>query len=207
MTAKRLTSIKVMKAIAVFCGSSKGFNSEYSKSAQKLGQVFAKEKIKLIYGAGNVGLMGEMADAILNHGGEVLGVIPDFLKAKEVCHTELTELKVTDTMHERKAYMDDHCDGVIMLPGGFGTLDEFFEMLTWKQLHLHKKPIGIWNINGYYDHLLKHIEHMVKEGFVKDINLKLFVVSKDLEDLLNKMQTSEFEFVGKWVDMNLEDKR
>lgn len=207
MTAKRLTFIKVMKAIAVFCGSSKGFNSEYSKSAQKLGQVFAKEKIKLVYGAGNVGLMGEMADAILNHGGEVLGVIPDFLKAKEVCHTELTELKVTDTMHERKAYMDDHCDGVIMLPGGFGTLDEFFEMLTWKQLHLHKKPIGIWNINGYYDHLLKHIEHMVKEGFVKDINLKLFVVSKDLEDLLNKMQTSEFEFVGKWVDMNLEDKR
>lgn len=207
MTAKRLTFIKVMKAIAVFCGSSKGFNSEYSKSAQKLGQVFAKEKIKLVYGAGNVGLMGEMADSILNHGGEVLGVIPDFLKAKEVCHTELTELKVTDTMHERKAYMDDHCDGVIMLPGGFGTLDEFFEMLTWKQLHLHKKPIGIWNINGYYDHLLKHIEHMVKEGFVKDINMKLFVVSKDLEDLLNKMRTSECELVGKWVDMNLEDKR
>jgi uncharacterized protein (TIGR00730 family) len=207
MTAKRLRLNKNMKAIAVFCGSSKGYNSLYTTCAKELGKVFANQNIKLVYGAGNVGLMGEIADATLASDGKVLGVIPDFLRAKEVCHTKLTELKVTETMHERKAYMDDNCDGVIMLPGGFGTLDEFFEMLTWKQLHLHQKPIGIWNIDGYYDHLLKHIEHMIKEGFVKEVNLKLFVVSSDLEKLLEKMQESSFEVVGKWVDMNLENKR
>ena len=196
-----------MNSIAVFCGSSSGFGNIYKEAAEHLGEIFAKRKIKLVFGAGNVGLMGVMADSVLKNHGEVLGVIPDFLKAKEVCHTGLTELKVTKSMHERKAYMDDNCDGVIMLPGGFGTLDEFFEMLTWKQLHLHAKPIGIWNVNGYYDHLLKHIENMVKAGFVKKINLRLYCVSDDLGDLLEKMNSSSFEKVGKWVDMNLEEKR
>ncbi|RMG84733.1 MAG: TIGR00730 family Rossman fold protein [Bacteroidetes bacterium] len=196
-----------MKSIAVFCGSSKGANPVYAEKARELGKVFAQKHIRLVYGAGKVGLMGEMADAVLAHGGEVLGVIPDFLKRKEVMHENLTELVVTSSMHTRKAHMDEACDAVIMMPGGFGTLDEFFEMLTWKQLHLHAKPIGIWNVNGYYDFLLQHIHKMVAEGFVRDINLRLFVVAEDLLTLLDKMKNTTFQKVGKWVDMNLEDPR
>ncbi len=193
-----------MKSIAVFCGSSKGFDKDYSDSAYHLGSTFAQRNIRLVYGAGNVGLMGVLADAVLKNHGIVLGVIPNFLKDKEVCHRGLTELIITKTMHERKQIMAEECDGVIMIPGGFGTLDEFFEMLTWKQLHLHGKPLGIWNINGYYDYLIQHIHHMVAEGFVKDINLKLFVADTQLDSLLDKMNNASYEVVGKWVEMNLE---
>ena len=186
-----------MKSICVFCGSSKGFSPIYSEVAEKLGQSFAAKGIKLVYGAGNVGLMGVIADAVLGEGGEVLGVIPNFLKEREVCHTRLTELVVTETMHERKQIMEERSDGVIVMPGGYGTLDEFFEMLTWKQLHRHNKPIGILNVNGYYDPLMAHVQKMVEEGFLKEANVHLFCVSDSIEELIQKMTDSANNKGGK----------
>lgn len=177
----------MINSICVFCGSSKGLPLSYSDAAHELGQEFAKRKIRLVYGAGNIGLMGVIADAVLDAGGEVLGIIPHFLKAKEVCHTGLTELVVTDTMHQRKWIMEERSDAFIVLPGGFGTLDEFFEILTWKQLRLHGKPIGILNVDGYFDHLLAMVRHMVKEGFVRESNLELFTVSENIGEMLEKM--------------------
>ena len=156
-----------MKSVAVFCGSSRGNKSIYKETAKRIGVFCAQKNIKVIYGAGNVGLMGEVADAALEAGGYVIGVIPEFLKKWEVCHEGLNELYVTQTMHERKQIMAEKSDGFLIIPGGFGTLDEFFEILTWKQLRLHKKPIGVLNVNGYYDFLKKHIDKMVKDGFLK----------------------------------------
>ncbi len=177
-----------MKSICVFCGSSKGFSPKYSENARHVGRVFAKRDIMLVYGAGNIGLMGEAADAVLEAGGKVLGVIPGFLKELEVCHTELTELIVTETMHQRKWIMEERSDAVIVLPGGFGTLDEFFEILTWKQLKLHHKPIGILNVNGFYDPLLAHVKMLSKEGFLRESNMSLFCVANSIEELLEKME-------------------
>lgn len=188
-----------MKSICVFCGSSKGHSSFYADVASELGKAFAKRSIQLVYGAGNVGLMGVIADALLDEGGEVLGVIPNFLKEKEVCHTELTELVVTETMHQRKWVMEERSDAVIVMPGGFGTMDEFFEILTWKQLRLHAKPIGILNVDGYFDHLLAMVRHMVKEGFVRESNLELFTVSDSIEELLEKMQRPVDLGAEKWL--------
>ena len=177
-----------MKSICVFCGSSKGLSPFYAELAHNVGRGLAEKNIRLIYGAGNIGLMGELADAALKAGGQVTGVIPNFLKLKEVCHMGLTELVVTETMHDRKWIMDERSDGVIVMPGGFGTLDEFFEILTWKQLNLIVKPIGILNVNGFYDPLLAHCQKMVEEGFVRKTNLSLFCVADNLEDLLEKMK-------------------
>lgn len=188
-----------MKSICVFCGSSKGSDSVYANSAYEVGKVLATEKIQLVYGAGNIGLMGLIADAALEHGGEVLGIIPDFLKQKEVCHTGLTELIVTKTMHERKWIMEERSDGIIMMPGGFGTLDEFFEILTWKQLHLHQKPVGILNVNGYFDTLLTFIQQMVDKGFVRPSNLSLFVTADNIQELLKNMRTPANQMEDKWL--------
>ncbi len=188
-----------MKSISVFCGSSKGFSSVYEESAKTVGKTFAENKIQLVYGAGNVGLMGVMADAVLQAGGTVLGVIPQFLKDWEVCHTGLTELIVTETMHERKWILEERSDGVIVLPGGYGTLDEFFEILTWKQLRLHNKPIGILNVNGYYDLLLSHVKTMAKEGFLKESNIMLFKVAGNVEELLRLMDLPVNVEAGKWI--------
>ncbi|MEZ4961363.1 MAG: TIGR00730 family Rossman fold protein [Saprospiraceae bacterium] len=179
-----------MKSICVFCGSNVGTQPTYAEIAWLTGNTLAQKGIRLVYGAGNIGLMGVMADAALEAGGQVLGVIPDFLKAKEVCHTGLTELIVTKTMHQRKQVMEENSDGFIILPGGFGTLDEFFEILTWRQLKLHNKPIGLLNVEGYYSHLIAHIENMRKEGFVRGTNLSLVTISDSLEDLLEKLQTT-----------------
>ena len=188
-----------MKSISVFCGSSKGFDSVHSDIARLLGVILAKRNIRLVYGAGNIGLMGVIADAVLENGGQVLGVIPGFLKEKEVCHTSLTELIVTDTMHKRKEIMAENSDGFIILPGGYGTLDEFFEILTWRQLRLHNKPIGLLNVNGFYDHLLAHVRKMWKEGFLKDSNLALVTVSDNLNDLLEKMALPANIAEEKWL--------
>ena len=188
-----------MKSICVFCGSSKGFNSMYSDVARLVGAIFARRNIRLVYGAGNIGLMGEMADAVLENGGQVLGVIPEFLKEKEVCHTGLTELVVTKTMHQRKEIMAGNSDGFIVLPGGFGTLDEFFEILTWRQLRLHNKPIGVLNVNGYYDHLLAHVKQMWREGFLREANLSLMTVSEDIPELLEKMTQPANIAEEKWL--------
>lgn len=177
----------MMKSIAVFCGAHKGFLPAYVETAKQLGACFAGRGIRLVYGAGNIGLMGAMADAALAAGGQVMGVIPYFLKEKEVCHTGLTELIVTHTMHQRKQIMAENSDGFIILPGGFGTLDEFFEILTWRQLQLHDKPIGLLNIHGFYDALLAHVQQMHETGFIRDSNLSLMTIATDLESLLRQM--------------------
>lgn len=194
----KTTTMSNLKSICVFCGSSKGFSPKYEAISKQLGTRLAEQNIDIIYGAGNVGLMGVVADAALAAGGKVVGIIPDFLKKWEVYHQNLTELIITETMHQRKWIMEERSDSIIVLPGGFGTLDEFFEILTWKQLHLHEKPIGILNIDGFYDPLLAHIHNMVKEGFVKDINLELFVVADSIDSLLEQMQNAKATKTGKW---------
>lgn len=188
-----------MKSICVFCGSSTGVNGRHTDVARQLGTVLARRSIRLVYGAGNIGLMGVIADACLEEGGEVLGVIPGFLKEKEVCHLGLTELVVTESMHERKQIMEERSDGVIVLPGGFGTLDELFEILTWKQLHLHRKPIGLLNVDGYYNALLTHIRRMTEEGFLRNENLALLTVADDIDVLLEKMAAPVNPLHDKWL--------
>ena len=189
-----------MKSIAVFCGSAAGNNPIYTQLAAELGRTFARRGITLVYGAGNVGLMGVMADAALESGGRVVGAIPNFIKDMEVCHTGLTELITVESMHERKRIMADKADGFISLPGGFGTMDELFEILTWKQLQLHRNPVGLLNWNGYYDHLIAHIGRMVEEGFLKAVNRQLLIVSPDLDTLLDEMEKAPRDFETKWIE-------
>lgn len=189
-----------MKRITVFCGSSFGTEEIYKEQATLLGETLAKKNIELVYGGANVGLMGAVADAILSKGGKAIGVLPDFLRSKEIAHQGLTELILVESMHERKTKMNDLCDGVIALPGGFGTLEELFEMLTWAQLGLHKKPIAILNINGFYDPLIQLTEAMVEKGLLKDINQQMLLVSDTIDDLLDKMGNYIAPTVGKWID-------
>lgn len=158
----------------------------------------ASKNIQLIYGGAQVGLMGAVADGVINNGGSVIGVIPEFLSAKEIVHHNLTELIIVDTMHERKAKMNELCDGVIALPGGYGTLEELFEMLTWAQLGLHNKPIGVLNINGYYDHLIELINHMAKNRLLNDVNRDMLLFDQTIEGLLEMMNKFESVIVGKW---------
>lgn len=177
-----------MKKITVFCGSSFGSEEIYKEQAELLGKTLAKQNIGLVYGGANVGLMGAVADGALSENGTVIGVLPNFLRSKEIAHKGLTELILVESMHERKTKMSDLCDGVIALPGGFGTLEELFEMLTWAQLGLHKKPIGILNINGFYDALIELLKVMVEKGLLKDANKEMLLVSNNIEDLLEKMK-------------------
>lgn len=189
-----------MKRITVFCGSSFGTDAIYKQQATLLGQTLAKQNITLVYGGAKVGLMGAVADGVLEEGGEVIGVLPVFLQSKEIAHLGLTELIVVESMHERKTKMNDLCDGVIALPGGFGTIEELFEMLTWAQLGLHKKPIAILNINGYYDSLITFIQTMVQNGLLKEVNQKMLLVSDNIENLLFQMSNYEAPTVGKWIN-------
>jgi len=188
-----------MKRIAVFCGSSSGTDTVFEKEAQILGQTLAKENIDLVYGGANVGLMGALANATLSGGGNVIGVIPTFLKSKEIAHLGLTELHIVASMHERKTKMNDLCDGAIALPGGFGTLEELFEMLTWGQLGLHQKPVGLLNVNGFYDELIQLMDTMVEKGFLKEVYRRLVLISNNADDLLAQMRTYEAPKVGKWI--------
>lgn len=189
-----------MKRITVFCGSSQGSEGNFNLQATLLGQALAKQNIELVYGGAKVGLMGAVADGALSEGGNVIGVLPNFLRSKEIAHEGLTELILVESMHERKTKMNDLCDGVIALPGGFGTLEELFEMLTWAQLGLHKKPIAILNIDGFYDPLTDLIQTMVNKGFLKEINQQMLLVSDNIDDLLNKMRNYVAPAVGKWID-------
>lgn len=188
-----------MKNITVFCGSSIGTGSIYKLNANLLGQALAKRKIGLVYGGANVGLMGSVADGALDAGGKVIGVLPHFLKSKEIAHEKLTELILVESMHERKAKMEELCDGVIALPGGFGTLEEFFEMLTWAQLGLHKKPMGILNVDGFYDPLIVLVQTMVDKGFLKKANQQMLLTSDSIEVLLDKMEDYTAPTIGKWI--------
>jgi uncharacterized protein (TIGR00730 family) len=189
-----------MKSALVFCGASKGNELVYAQTARELGKLLVKKKIRVVYGGGNVGLMGVIADAALEAGGHVTGVIPFFLREREVCHESLTELVLVDSMHERKLKMAELSDGVIVLPGGYGTLDELFEMLTLAQLGKDQRPIGILNVNGFYDHLLQHIERMHRDLFLKEVHKNLILVSDNPHQLLEKMLKYEpGEVTGKWL--------
>jgi len=188
------------KTILVYCGSSKGHNPIYEAEAKALMQAFKKYDCKLIFGAGSVGIMGVLADEYLRLGGHVIGVIPSFMEPWEVKHKGIQECYVTETMHSRKQKMAELADGVIALPGGFGTLDELFEMLTWKQLDLHQMPISILNTNGYYDHLIAQLRHMVDEGFLKSPNLEALQVETNPEVLVDYIMAYEPEKMEKkWI--------
>jgi uncharacterized protein (TIGR00730 family) len=176
-----------MKSIVVFCGSGDGYNEVYRETAYVVGEVLARRNIRVIYGGAKIGLMGAVADGALAAGGEVIGVIPDFLKVKEVVHEGLTELITVGTMHERKLRMHELSDGIITLPGGWGTMEELFEMLTWGQLGLHVKPVGLLNINGYYDPLNALTGMMVQEGFLQEDVSEALLVNEGIEELLQQM--------------------
>jgi uncharacterized protein (TIGR00730 family) len=189
-----------MQSICVFCGSNTGANPRYTTEAQNLGKMLAERGIRLVYGAGNIGLMGIIADAALDAGGEVIGVIPYFLKVKEVCHTGLTELYVTKTMHQRKEILADLSDGFIAMPGGFGTMDELCEILTWAQLGLHSHPIGLLNVEGYYDHLIQLFDKMADDKFLHPKNRSLVISDTEPAALLQKMADFSPPDVEKWLD-------
>ncbi len=180
-----------MKRIAVYCGSSSGSDDIFGAKAYQLGKTLAQNNIELVYGGAKVGLMGAVANGVLDNGGRATGVLPRFLAEKELQHTRLTELIFVETMHERKAKMSALADGFIGLPGGFGTMEELFEMLTWAQLSLHHKPIGILNVNGYYDPLIQFVQTMYRNGFLKKENLNLLLVSNNIQDLLALMKNCQ----------------
>ncbi|MFE4426536.1 TIGR00730 family Rossman fold protein [Peribacillus butanolivorans] len=180
-----------MKTLAVFCGSSKGASTVYLEAAKKLGKELAKRNITLVYGGACVGIMGAVADSVLEAGGKVIGVMPSFLEKREISHKNLTELIVVDSMHERKAKMAELADGFIALPGGPGTLEEFFEIFTWAQLGLHHKPCGLLNINHYYDPLVALFNHMSDEQFLHEKYRSMALVDVEPNGLLDQFNTYE----------------
>ena len=188
-----------MKGIVVFCGSSEGADSQFAKDSHDLGVTLAQQRIDLIYGGAKIGIMGRVAQGALDHKGTVIGVIPEFLKRKEVYHEGLSELIITQNMHDRKLKMHELSDGILMLPGGFGTLEEFFEMLTWAQLGLHPYPIAVLNTNGFYNELLLMLKKMVVKGFVKKENLDAILVDENIHTLLEKMKAFEPLPVPQWM--------
>ena len=188
-----------MKRICVFCGSSLGSNVAYSEAAVTLGGLLAARNITLIYGGGNVGLMGVIANAVLEAGGQVIGVIPHSLAKREIEHRGLTQLHVVDSMHTRKAMMADLADVFVALPGGVGTFEEFFEAVTWTQLGLHRKPCGLLNVSAFYSPLAAFIDQSVSEGFIKPIHRSIIVVDDDPERLLDTLSTIELPDVPKWI--------
>lgn len=188
-----------MDSIAVFCGSSTGYDPNVTDIAFKLGEYLAIKDINLVYGGAKVGLMGQVADGVLTQNGNVIGVIPDFLKRKEVFHPNITELIVVETMHERKLEMHERSNGFIALPGGFGTLEELFEIITWGQLGLHQKPIGILNVKGFFGTMLQFLDTMVTNGFLKQENLDMLLVDDTPEKLLAKMEAYKPTAVPKWI--------
>jgi uncharacterized protein (TIGR00730 family) len=189
-----------MKSILVYCGSNIGRNEIYKDIAISLGLEMVKRNIKLVYGGGNRGLMGAIAKTVMENGGYAIGVMPDFLVKMEIASTELSEMIIVQTMHQRKSKMEELCDGIITLPGGFGSMDELFEILTWGQLGLHQKPVGILNVNGFYDYLLAQMDFMVEEGFLKKENRDLLVYDENIDSLLIKMSNVNHMDSKKWME-------
>ena len=193
-----------MTSICVFCGANFNGDPVLKQTVEQLAEVMVARGITLVFGGGKVGVMGLLADAVLNNGGKAVGVIPQFLMDKEVGHPGLTELHIVESMHQRKQLMNDLCDAIIMLPGGFGTLEEFFEVLTWLQLGLHNHPVGILNVNGFYDALLKQMDVMVEERFLKPANRQLVLTSSNAIELVNLMENCKVEPDEVWFrDRNL----
>lgn len=189
----------MIRRICVFCGSNRGDDAGYADAARNLGRLFAREGVGLVYGGGSVGLMGELADAVLASGGEVTGVIPHALWAREVGHRGLTDLRIVDTMHERKAMMADLSDAFIALPGGLGTFEEIFEIWTWAQLGLHAKPLGFLDVNGFYAPLMQFLDRAMKERFVRDEHRAIAIVERDPELLLQRFDSWKPTRVEKWI--------
>lgn len=189
-----------MNSLCVFCGSSFGNDPAYKEAARSLGTTLSNRNITLVYGGGNVGLMGAVADAALEAGGEVVGVMPEALVEREIAHEHLTKLHVVGSMHERKALMAELSAGFIALPGGNGTLEEFFEILTWAQLGEHRKPCGLLNVSGYYDPLLKVFDHMVDKDFLAEEHRSIVQVRSSTEDMLEALQNYVPPKTAKWID-------
>ncbi len=189
----------MIKKICVFCGARTGVNPDYITAARELGGCLAGGGIELIYGGGNVGIMGEIANSVLNAGGKVIGVIPENLSAKELAHRKISELHIVKTMHERKAMMSNLSDAFIALPGGIGTLEEFFEVLTWAQLGLQKKPCALLNIAGYYDHLIAFLNKMTEEGFLHKNHLGLMLIENSPAAVIEKIKRFKPLDTEKWL--------
>jgi uncharacterized protein (TIGR00730 family) len=189
-----------MKRICVFCGSSPGANPVYLEAAREVGRTLARRGLGLVYGGGSVGLMGAVADAALEAGGEVVGVIPRALQLRELAHARLTNLLVVGSMHERKAKMAELSDGFLALPGGMGTLEEFAEILTWAQLGLHSRPCGLLDVAGYYQPLVAFFDRAAAEGFIRPEHRRLVVVGEQPGDLLDRFATWTPPKVERWID-------
>jgi uncharacterized protein (TIGR00730 family) len=186
--------------MCVFAGSNPGSRAEYRAAAQELGQAIVRRGLGLVYGGARVGLMGALADAVLAAGGHVTGVIPEALVAKEVAHDGLSDLRIVPSMHTRKAAMADLADGFIALPGGWGTLEEFFEVLTWAQLGLHAKPCGLLNVQGFFDRLLSFLDHSIDERFVRRENRSMLIAASSPGDLLDRFEGYSPPVIEKWID-------
>lgn len=189
-----------MRRICVYCGSSPGTNPEYARAAQELAGVLVENDIELVYGGASKGTMGTLADAVLEQGGAVHGVIPKMLQEKEIAHPGLTELHVVATMHERKSMMAALSDGFIALPGGFGTLEELIEIITWGQLRFHEKPCGVLNVLGYFDKLLAYLDHAQEEGFLRAENRAMLLCDDSAAGLLNQFERYSAPHIEKWAD-------
>lgn len=189
-----------MQSVCVYCGSSPGRRTIYAEQAEQLGRTLAQRDIRLVYGGARVGIMGVIADAVLTHGGEVVGVIPQPLVDLEVAHEGLSELIITRSMHERKAIMAEHADAFIALPGGIGTLEELFEAWTWTQLGFHRKPCGLLNIDGYYDHLIRFLDHIADQAFVKTVHRDILCVDSQAEGLLEQLASFQPLKEKKWIE-------
>lgn len=188
-----------IRRVCVFCGASSGAHPDYADAARQVGTLLAKESIGLVYGGGNTGLMGVIADAAMRAGGEVIGVIPEHLRAREIAHTGLADLRIVATMHERKATMADLADGFIGLPGGLGTIEEFFEVATWSQLGIHAKPTALLNVRGYYDLVEGFLEHAVKEGFLRPEHRALIAIAQEFSTLLEALRSYQPTLTEKWL--------
>lgn len=189
-----------MESLCVFCGSSSGYHPVYEKAAYDLGKRLAEENLTLVYGGGGVGLMGVLANAVMQNGGKVIGIIPKFLYDLEVGLDSVTQLIIVDSMHERKQKMAELANGFIAMPGGIGTLEELFEIFTWAQLALIRKPVAILDINGFYHDLIGHLRHMVKEGFLKAENLDTLIISQSIYELISKIQAYNYSETPKWIE-------
>jgi uncharacterized protein (TIGR00730 family) len=191
--------VSVLKTVAVFCGSSLGSDTDYAAAAETLGTMLAEQGVGLVYGGGNIGLMGKLATAALAAGGHVTGVIPKFLMEKEIGKIELPDLRIVQSMHERKALMAELSDGFVALPGGFGTLEEFCEILTWSQLGLHQKPFGLLNTAGFYDHFLAFIDNAVARQLIRPKHRELLLTATEPAELLERMRDFRPGLTSKWI--------
>lgn len=191
---------EMLSSLCVFCGSNRGSSPAYAEAAEQMGALLAKQKIALVYGGSKLGLMGILADACLSGGGFVTGVIPRELVAKEIAHPRLSELLVVDSMHERKALMADKADAFVAMPGGYGTWEEFCEVLTWSQLGLHRKACGLLNVNGYYDPLLAMSNRALAEGFLRAEHRELMLADEDPGSLVTRLGAFSVPVLDKWID-------